>query len=236
MRTFKVISGRLCIGARRIPWEWNDFWVEEILGESLGQWFFFSRSLGCPPSLVAEAYSMETNQPEDPTSTELTPETFSAPLGEVFEVPPVAPVVEVIEVPTSGGDSLNKVAAPLDEIGQLAEASARARLLPAEEERLTNLLKEAILGGRAGVSRAVEMLPKVPWIVGVRAIEQVWVDLTSGFRTQLLSGLGKEDSDAARRMRSEKLRRKTRRGSKTRPGRPTREPQRATTPGPPWRM
>ena len=96
------------------------------MGESLGQWFFFSRSLGCPPSLVAVAYSMETNHPEDPTSTELTPETFSAnfegtpkliteeesprligdetpPLGEVFEVPPVAPVVEVIEVPTSGG-------------------------------------------------------------------------------------------------------------------------------------
>ncbi|MCX6976846.1 MAG: hypothetical protein NTX04_02675 [Verrucomicrobia bacterium] len=167
---------------------------------------------------------METNQPEDPTSTELTPETFSAnfegtpkliieeaspglngdetpPLGEVFEVPPVAPVVEVMEAQTSGGDALNKEAVPLDEIGQLAEASARARLVPAEEERLTILLKEAILGGRSGVSRAVEMLPKVPWIVGVRAIEQVWVDLTSGFRTQLLSGLGKEDSDAARRMR-----------------------------------
>ena len=167
---------------------------------------------------------METNQPEDPTSTELAPETFSAnfegtptltteaaspgligdeppPLVEVFEVPLVAPLVEVIDALTSGVDSLNKEATPLDEIGQLAEASARARLLPVEEERLTVLLKEAILGGRAGVSRAVEMLPKVPWIVGVRAIEQVWVDLTSGFRTQLLSGLGKEDSDAARRMR-----------------------------------
>ena len=45
------------------------------------------------------------------------------------------------------------------------------------------------------------MLPRLPWIVGVRAVEQVWPELTAGFRTQLLSGLAKDETDAARRIR-----------------------------------
>ncbi len=63
------------------------------------------------------------------------------------------------------------------------------------------LLKDALQGGRSGVARAVEALPRVPWIVGVRAVEAVWPELTTGFRTQLLSGLAKEESDASRRVR-----------------------------------
>lgn len=88
-----------------------------------------------------------------------------------------------------------------DELGQLAEAAARARLSQVDEERLVTVLKEALLGGRAGVARAIQVLPKLPWIVGVRGVEQVWPELTAGFRTQLLSGLAKDETDAARRMR-----------------------------------
>ncbi len=88
-----------------------------------------------------------------------------------------------------------------DELDQLAEASQRARLAPADEERMGTLLKAALLGGRGGVARAIEVLPKVPWIVGVRAVETVWPELTAGFRTQLIAGLGKDESDAARRIR-----------------------------------
>jgi hypothetical protein len=51
------------------------------------------------------------------------------------------------------------------------------------------------------VARAIEALPKVPWIVGVRAVEAVWPDLTAGFRTQLLAGLAKDESDPSRRIR-----------------------------------
>ena len=125
---------------------------------------------------------METNLPEDQSSTEppLTP-------------PPSTPDDDA--APPADGTT------PDDELTQLAEASQRARLAPAEEERMTALLKEALLAGRAGVARAVDALPKVPWIVGVRAIEQVWPELTAGFRTQLLAGLGKDETDAARRMR-----------------------------------
>ncbi|HEX8294871.1 MAG TPA: hypothetical protein VF593_01105 [Chthoniobacteraceae bacterium] len=88
-----------------------------------------------------------------------------------------------------------------DELSRLVDAATRARLSAPDEERLLTLLKEAILGGRAGVARAVEVLPQLPWIVGVRGVEQTWGELTAGFRTQLLSGLAKEDTDAARRIR-----------------------------------
>lgn len=88
-----------------------------------------------------------------------------------------------------------------DELNQLAEASQKARLSPTEEDRMATLLKEALLGGRGGVARAIQALPRVPWIVGVRAVEAVWPELTAGFRTQLIAGLAKEETDAARRIR-----------------------------------
>jgi hypothetical protein len=88
-----------------------------------------------------------------------------------------------------------------DELSQLAEASQKARLSVPDEDRMGTLLKEAILGGRAGVARAVQVLPRVPWIVGVRAVENIWPELTAGFRTQLLSGLAKDETDAGRRIR-----------------------------------
>jgi hypothetical protein len=88
-----------------------------------------------------------------------------------------------------------------NELMELALASQKARLAPADEERMSVLLKEALQSGRAGVARAVETLPLAPWIVSVRCVEAVWKDLTAGFRTQLLAGLGKDESDGARRLR-----------------------------------
>lgn len=143
---------------------------------------------------------METNLPEDQPSTETPPEILPLPAPETADPGPAAE--------DGPGESPGAAAAPPadgsalpDELTQLAEASQRARLSPPDEERMTALLKEALLAGRAGVARAVDTLPKVPWIVGVRAIEQVWPELTAGFRTQLLAGLGKDETDAARRMR-----------------------------------
>lgn len=148
---------------------------------------------------------METNLPEDQPSTDTPLENTpaSAPenadaLPADTEAPDAAPEHgpgDAEPLPAGDGD------AQADELTELAVASQRARLAPAAEERMTVLLKEALLAGRAGVARAVDALPKVPWIVGVRAIEQVWPELTAGFRTQLLAGLGKDDTDAARRMR-----------------------------------
>lgn len=143
---------------------------------------------------------METNLPEDQASTETPPENLPAPETEPTGLLP-ADAEPAQETPDDDGPLPADGAAPDDELAQLAEASQRARLAPAQEERMTALLKEALLAGRAGVARAVDTLPKVPWIVGVRAIEQVWPELTAGFRTQLLAGLGKDETDAARRMR-----------------------------------
>ncbi|MEA3208941.1 MAG: hypothetical protein QOE70_1998 [Chthoniobacter sp.] len=133
--------------------------------------------------------NLEAEEPPPPATPEPLPEAEPAPepaSENVLEAEPTG------EDPAAGGS---------DELGQLAEAAARARLSGADEERLVALLKEALLGGRGGVARAIEVLPKLPWIVGVRGVEQVWPELTNGFRTQLLAGLAKEESDPARRMR-----------------------------------
>jgi hypothetical protein len=172
---------------------------------------------------------METNSPADEptpapkpeTPAEATPvEAPAAEISETLSVPTDSPLaaqpaegaeaVESAEAPEAAeaaGEAAAAEEAPVappveaDELTLLAEASQKARLSPSEEERMAGLLKEALQGGRAGVARAIEALPKVPWIVGVRAVEAVWPDLTVGFRTQLLAGLAKEETDASRRIR-----------------------------------
>ena len=149
---------------------------------------------------------METNSPADEPTSAPSPETpaetapIPAPAAEAPAPPDageVAPAADAAE-PAEAAPAEIPVS---DELGQLAEASQKVRLPPADEERMAVLLKEALQGGRAGVARAIEALPRVPWIVGVRAVEAVWPDLTAGFRTQLLSGLGKDESDTSRRVR-----------------------------------
>ena len=130
---------------------------------------------------------MDTN----PDADEPAPSTTAEPTPQAEPEPETEPDTETVAV---AGE-------PQDELAQLAEGARKARLPGADEERLTTLLKENLLGGRAGVARVVELLPRLPWIVGVRAVETVWPELTAGFRTQLLSGLAKDESDHARRMR-----------------------------------
>lgn len=150
---------------------------------------------------------METNSPADEPTPAIPP---APPVENTLVEPPAEAPVEVVETadfpeptPTDTADAAPEEAATdtPDELSQLAEASQKARLSQADEDRMATLLKEALLGGRSGVARAIVILPKVPWIVGVRAVEAVWPELTAGFRTQLLAGLAKEETDAARRIR-----------------------------------
>jgi hypothetical protein len=136
---------------------------------------------------------METNSETEEPTPPAPPEPAPALPVEAEAIADESPVDEIAGAPEAAETS--------DELARLTEAAMRARLSQADEERLVNLLKEALLGGRGGVARAVEILPKLPWIVGVRGVEQVWPELTAGFRTQLLAGLAKEETDAARRMR-----------------------------------
>jgi hypothetical protein len=157
---------------------------------------------------------METNLPADeptpapPPLPPAEPVPTAAPAAETAPEPEINETVslgEPAEPPAitepSGGAEVPPELAEADELTRLAEASQKARLSPSDEERMGTLLKEALLGGRAGVSRAIDALPKVPWIVGVRAVETIWPEFTAGFRTQLLAGLAKEETDASRRIR-----------------------------------
>ena len=78
---------------------------------------------------------------------------------------------------------------------------AIAAFATADEERAHATAKEALLGGRDGVARAVEMLPKLPWIVGVKAVAPAWPEMKPAFRKRLLAGLARMDTEAARRVR-----------------------------------
>lgn len=147
--------------------------------------------------------------PVEPPAAEIS-ETLSVPADSPLAAQPAEPVeaaesAEPVESAEATDDAAAEEAPTVpveaDELTKLAEASQKARLSPADEERMATLLKESLQGGRAGVTRAIEALPKVPWIVGVRAVEAVWPDLTAGFRTQLLAGLAKEETDASRRIR-----------------------------------
>ncbi len=150
-----------------------------------------------PQIPTEEAGPKNTHRPEpvnlayagaaEPESTlKPTPEAAPEPIDHTAE--PDAP-----DHPDAG-DMKAKLAV-------LAEASQHGRLSPADEEKMTLLAKECLLGGRGGVAAAIEALPKLPWILGVRAVEQAWPTLTSGFRAQLLSGLAKADNDAGFRIR-----------------------------------
>ena len=172
--------------------------------------------------LFRRDFYMETNQPADDQSPETPPNEDIAPAVEAAEerptwteegarptdAPPDAEHSEGADAPDEGASSSEAFQGSMEdappvgnELMELALASQKARLAPAAEERMSALLKEALQSGRAGVARAVEALPLAPWIVSVRSVEAVWADLTAGFRTQLLAGLGKDESDGARRLR-----------------------------------
>jgi hypothetical protein len=88
-----------------------------------------------------------------------------------------------------------------DPLADLAARAQAARLSAPEEERMGALLKEALLAGKTGWTRAATYLPKLPWIVGVRAVESTWPEMKTTARNGLLKALADMDSDAARRIR-----------------------------------
>jgi hypothetical protein len=71
----------------------------------------------------------------------------------------------------------------------LAVRAQAARLSAPEEERMGALLKEALLAGKVGWTRAATYLPKLPWIVGVRAVESTWPEMKVTARNGLLKAL-----------------------------------------------
>jgi len=142
-----------------------------------------------PPAVVIDApaelplESSESAAPEPPAVAESEPE-------------PTAPT----DSPDNAAPERDAAGAE-DPLTDLTNRAQVGRLAAVDEERLTALLKEALLAGKAGVVQAAENLPKLPWIVGVRAVESAWAEMKVTARTQLLKGLADQDSDAARRVR-----------------------------------
>jgi hypothetical protein len=92
--------------------------------------------------------------------------------------------------------------APADDpLSQLVAQAQQRRLSPTDEERASKLLQGILLEGRTGVARAIEVLPKLAWVIGVNAVTTVWQEMKPTFRTRLLAGLARVDSEAARRVR-----------------------------------
>ena len=88
--------------------------------------------------------------------------------------------------------------------GTLEDYALRARkgrLNPEEEAEAGRLLKEALVGGRAEVAKAVAVTPQLPWVVTVQATASVWPEIKPTFRSQFLAGLARTPGEAAARIR-----------------------------------
>ncbi len=143
---------------------------------------------------------MDSTLPADDAAPELFPEM---PENAAESSAPAAPdtlaAAETAEPPALEGEAA-PAAAP-DELAELVAKAEKGRLSPADEERAAQAIKRCLLDGRAGVATALEVLPKFAWMVAVNGVVIAWPELTAGFRTQLFSGLAKDEGDAARRLR-----------------------------------
>ena len=143
------------------------------------------------PVKAAESSAGEpapSREASEPTAEAAHAETGELPFGETD-----ATAAEGAATPGAEADA--------DPLVALANQALKGRLSPADEERTAALLKAALLEGRKGVEKAVEQLPKLPWVIGVNGVTAAWPDMKTTIRARLIGGLAKIDSDAARRVR-----------------------------------
>lgn len=133
----------------------------------------------------------KTNSPSsEPVNLAIT-ETSAAPAAPSAQSPaeatPAAP-------PAEAGD-------PRAQLAALAQGGNTNRLSPGDEDRATKLMHGCILEGGEGIAAALAAMPQLPWILGVRAIENAWKDLPPDSRSAVLDGLAKMDTDNGYRLR-----------------------------------
>ncbi|MDB6154450.1 MAG: hypothetical protein JWL90_2903 [Chthoniobacteraceae bacterium] len=144
-----------------------------------------------PPEETTGEEMRSEETPLEPAAENPMAETTAAPQGESA---PAQTEFALVDEGAAPGE-------PIDPLADLAARSQAARLSVADEEQMSRLLKEALLAGRAGVGKAVDFLPVLPWIVGVRAVESTWPEMKITARAHLLKGLADIESDSARRIR-----------------------------------
>ena len=143
---------------------------------------------------------MDSTLPDDDTPPELPLETPPEPSAPFAEAPAEAGPVDSAPPDAAPVEAAGS-ASPKDALTELAARAEKGRLSAADEASAAQAIKDCLLDGRAGVAFVIELLPKFAWMVAVNGVAAAWPELTAGFRTQLFSGLSKDDSDSARRLR-----------------------------------
>ena len=90
---------------------------------------------------------------------------------------------------------------PKAELAALSQTGNTNRLSPSDEDKATRLMRNCLLEGGDGIPAALGAMPLLPWILGVRAIENAWPELPAESRAVVLDGLTKMDTDNGYRLR-----------------------------------
>lgn len=101
----------------------------------------------------------------------------------------------------SSPDATQSGSDPRTALAALAQNGNTNRLSPADEDKATKYMHGCLLEGGDGISAALAAMPQLPWILGVRAIENAWKDLPPESRTAVFDGLAKMDTDNGYRLR-----------------------------------
>jgi len=116
-----------------------------------------------------------------------------------------APAVTPAETPTAAADESAPPPQPAAdakvELAAITQTGNTNRLSPGDEDKATRLMRDCLLEGGTGTAAALEAMPQLPWILGVRAIENAWPTLPAESRTEILEGLTKMETDNAYRLR-----------------------------------
>jgi len=140
-----------------------------------------------PPEPSPEAQSFPPSPNPEPVNLALA----EAPLPP--EGQPAPPAGDAA-APAPAGD-------PKAELAALSQNGNTNRLSPADEDKATRLMHACLLEGGDGIPAALAAMPLLPWILGVRAIENAWRDLSPEGRTAVLGGLTNMDTDNGFRLR-----------------------------------
>ena len=106
--------------------------------------------------------------------------------------------------PAESSDSAPPPQSPGDaraELATITQTGNTNRLSPGDEDRATRLMRDCLLEGGTGTPAALEAMPLLPWILGVRAIENAWPNLPAASRTEILDGLTKMETENGYRLR-----------------------------------
>ncbi len=105
------------------------------------------------------------------------------------------------DIHSASDQALEPVNYELGSLEDFAERARRGRLNSEEESEAVAVLKEALLGGRVDVAKAVAATPSLPWIVSVQATAAAWPEMKPSFRSQFLAGLARAQGEQAARIR-----------------------------------